>query len=80
MIVTVLQYLRLHKWFTFSALGDKRSAEKIYAFNDCHIYEYDFLGIVNDYNGFTTSKIALTFTFSAHGESPGAAGDRGKLE
>ena len=39
-----------------------------------------FGGIVNDYNGFTTSEIALTFTFSAHGESTGAAGDRGKLE
>ena len=37
-------------------------------------------GIVNDYNGFTTSEIALTFTFSAYGESTGAAGDRGKLE
>ena len=28
MIATVLQHLRLHKWFTFSALGDKRSAAR----------------------------------------------------
>ena len=28
MTVTVLQHLRLHKWFTFSALGDKRSAAR----------------------------------------------------
>ena len=44
------------------------------------MYEYDFPGISNDCNGFTTSEVALTFTFSAHGESPGVAGDRGKLE
>ena len=28
MTATVLQHLRLHKWFTFSALGDKRSAAR----------------------------------------------------
>ena len=82
------------------------------------MHEYDFPGISNDCNGFTTSEIAQMvyflrhgdkrsaacyghndvskfpvtimvlqhlrlhkwFTFSAHGESPGAAGDRGKLE
>ena len=44
------------------------------------MHEYDSSGISNDCNGFTTSEIALMFTFSAHGESPGAAGDRGKLE
>ena len=44
------------------------------------MHEYDFSGIVNDYNVFTTSEIALTFTFPAHGESTGVAGDRGKLE
>ena len=33
------------------------------------MYEYDFSGISNDYNGFTTSEIALTFTFSVTGIS-----------
>ena len=46
-----------------SELPPSPCAEKVYAFSDCHIYEYDFSGISNDYNGFTTSKIALTFTF-----------------
>ena len=44
------------------------------------MYEYDFSGIVNDYNGFTTSEIAQMVHFLRHGESPGAAGDRGKFE
>ena len=55
------------------------------------MYEYDFPGISNDCNGFTTSEVALTFTFSALGDKrsaarderirrPGVAGDRGKFE
>ena len=44
------------------------------------MHEYDSSGISNDCNGFTTSEIALMFTFSAHGESTGVAGDRGKPE
>ncbi|KXB94062.1 hypothetical protein HMPREF3191_00118 [Veillonellaceae bacterium DNF00626] len=32
------------------------------------MYEYDSLGISNDYNGFTTSDIALTFTLPVRGE------------
>ena len=39
------------------------------------MYEYDFSGIVNDYNGFTTSEVALTFTFSALGDKRSAARD-----
>ena len=39
-----------------------------------------FPRISNDNNGLTTSEIALTFTFPDHGESTGAAGDRGKPE
>ena len=55
------------------------------------MHEYDFSGILDDCNGFTTSEIALTFTFSALGDKrsaarderirrTGEAGDRGKLE
>ena len=50
MTATVLQHLRLHKWFTFSALGDKRSAARD--------GDNGVSGISNDYNGFTTSEIA----------------------
>ena len=61
--------------------GDKRSAEKIYAF-------FDFLKCMNTiFPGFQMTITVLQhqrlhkwFTFSALGESPGAAGDRGKLE
>ena len=33
-------------------------SEKVHAFSDCHIYEYDFSKISNNYNGFTTSENA----------------------
>ena len=52
--------------------GDKRSAA-------CYVH--------NDASKFPVTTMVLQhqrlhkwFTFSAHGESPGAAGDRGKLE
>ena len=52
--------------------GDKRSAA-------CYVH--------NDVSKFPVTTMVLQhqrlhkwFTFSAHGESPGAAGDRGKLE
>ncbi|KXB91088.1 hypothetical protein HMPREF3191_01073 [Veillonellaceae bacterium DNF00626] len=38
------------------------------------MYEYDFSGILNDCNGFTTSEIALTFTFPASGKVPAQPG------
>ena len=37
------------------------------------MHEYDFSGIFDDCNGFTTSEIALTFTFSALGDKRSAA-------
>ena len=50
-------------------------SEKVHAFSDCHIYEYDFSKISNNYNGFTTSENALTFTIPAYKDKRSAARD-----
>ena len=71
----VLQHQRLHHTFTFFV------TEKVYAF-------FDSLKCMNTIlRGFQRTVTVLLrlrlhkwFTFSAHGESPGVAGDRGKLE
>ena len=75
MTTMVLQHQRLHHTFTFFA------TEKVYAF-------FDSLKCINTiFPGFQMTITVLQhlrlhklFTFSALGESPGAAGDRGKLE
>ena len=55
MTATVLSHQRMHKWFTFSVHGDKRSAARD--------GDNSVSGISNNYNGFTTSEIALCVHF-----------------
>ena len=65
-----------------TALPPSPRTEKVHAFSDCHIYEYDFSKISNNYNGFTTSENALTFTIPAYKDKRSAArdGDNGVSE
>ena len=52
---TVLSHQRMHYTFTFPAHGDKRSAARD--------GDNSVSGISNNYNGFTTSEIALCVHF-----------------
>ena len=72
MTITVLQHQRLHKWFTFSALGESPGVA-CYVHNDVSKFPVTITVLQHQ-------RLHKWFTFSAHGESPGAAGDRGKLE
>ena len=55
-------------------------AEKVYAFSDIVIYTNTIPGFQITATVLQHQRLHHTFTFSAHGESTGAAGDRGKLE